>query len=548
MERKSLEEIFGTATSTSQVQQPGRKSLEEIFGTKTAQPEKRKSLEEIFSTTQKKTVSEQETGLKEFTTDVKQTTQNIKSNFLQGADKIAEINQAQKSGEQGSLSSLFQKFGAGAGAATKSIGDLLTGAVKSVLPQKAEDEVKKGLEKVVTTVLNTKLPNDKNITEFVIKPAIDKYESLKQTNPEAARNLSAFANIAMLATDIYGAGQGTKALKESLKKGVDIGKGASKVISEELNTTIATRVPKTINKLQEINTVKKTPTKALGEVLQGKTSDLKPGLESLVSLDTTGVKNYSDLNKKINSKISQLLKTVDKDLDVDSTKRLVQDFNLFYITEDGVATVSNPVKTAIEQLEELYRKTGDILEQANINTIKKKASTEGLTSSEVNKLARKYGSEFGKKAFSKTGDQLTSVNAQMYENVRSQIKQVARQSLRGAEAKKADELITSLLNTQKLIEKNIEAVNKLKQKIKDRNLLEKVGHAVGKYADVLTGGGLRGVIGGLLPRGVGYKTMNALDIEEILSKNLKIIQNAIDSNDEKQIIDNIKKLLKEKAN
>jgi hypothetical protein len=123
----------------------------------------------------------------------------------------------------------------------------------------------------------------------------------------------------------------------------------------------------------------------------------------------------------------------------------------------------------------------------------------------------------------------------MYENTRKAIKDVARSGINGEKAKLADQTMSSILNTQTLIKKNIEAVNKLQQRIQEMGLLGKFGHAVTKYADLLTGGTIRGVIGGLLPRGAGYKVMNALDLEEVLGRNLNIINNAIKSGKEADI-------------
>ena len=131
---------------------------------------------------------------------------------------------------------------------------------------------------------------------------------------------------------------------------------------------------------------------------------------------------------------------------------------------------------------------------------------------------------------------MTSVNAQMYENIRSGLKDVARQGMGGTEAATLDKTISSLYNTRALISKNVEAVNKLNQRIADRGPLEKIGNALAKYADILSGGSIRGLIGGLLPRGAGYKVLNALDLEERLQRNLQIINNALKSNSDAEII------------
>ena len=78
------------------------------------------------------------------------------------------------------------------------------------------------------------------------------------------------------------------------------------------------------------------------------------------------------------------------------------------------------------------------------------------------------------------------------------------------------------------------------EKIQERGLLERVGYKAAKVADILTGGSLRGIMGGILPRGVGYKVMNALDLEGVLQRNLNIIQNALKVGD-KELIQLLKK-------
>ena len=141
------------------------------------------------------------------------------------------------------------------------------------------------------------------------------------------------------------------------------------------------------------------------------------------------------------------------------------------------------------------------------------------------------GAKEREKAFGKTGEALTSVNAQRFENTRKALKEVARKGMEGKKAKALDESITDIYRVQDLVKKNAEAVNKLNQKIQERGLLERVGYYASKTLDMATGGSLRGVFGGLLPRGVGYKVMNALDLEKALQRNLEIIQRAIKAGD-----------------
>lgn len=283
--------------------------------------------------------------------------------------------------------------------------------------------------------------------------------------------------------------------------------------------------------------IKPEPTalEAVGQVLQGQTKDIKSGVKSLSSLDTKGVNTFSGLKTKITDKITELSQKVDADLALDPTKRKLVDLVVNTSSKGGKIVKLNPVEDALNQLDELYIKTGDKVGSQNIREVINEAKINGLTNQEVNDIARTYGQEFSSKAFGKTGEPLTSVNAQMYENTRRGIKSVARSGIKGAEAQKADKLMSDLYNTQTKITQNVEAVNKLRQKIQERGLFEKFGHALSKYGDILTGGSIRGFIGGLLPRGAGYKVMNALDLESALSKNLEIINKAIKSGSEADI-------------
>lgn len=309
--------------------------------------------------------------------------------------------------------------------------------------------------------------------------------------------------------------------------------GATKdVLGTVIKDTSAafSKIPRATDKLATIAKESINPTvskeKAIGEVLQGTTKDIKKASEGLNLIDTTGIKTYKELDNTINDKISTLARTVDNEFAQDTTKTILDNLTITKPTKAGGSVSVNYVDNALKQLEELYNKTGDIVSETDIRDLRNLAQTQGLTKLEINDIARTYGQEFGEKAFGKIGEPLTSVNAQLYENTRKGIKEVARNGLSSDAAKQADQAMSSLYNTRVLVKKNVEAVNKLMNRIEERGLVEKIGHSVSKYADILTGGGLRGFVGGLLPRGAGYKTLNALDLENLLERNLKIIQQA----------------------
>lgn len=278
-----------------------------------------------------------------------------------------------------------------------------------------------------------------------------------------------------------------------------------------------------------------TPEEATGQIIQGKTEDVPAALRTLQSIDTTGVKTTADLQAKINSEIKPLAEQVDTELSKDPTSRPISTFEKT-VGEGGNATKINYVQEAINNLKELYTKTSDAKGLAEIKAIETKVdglrgadgkiikNASGLTNKEVNDLSRKYGSEFGSKAFAKvSGDPLTSVNAQKFENIRMGLKDTARQGLGGAEAKALDAKLSDLYDTKKLIDKQVERVNTQSQKTSKQGIIPKmVGKGV-KILDTVTGGPIK-AIGKVMGAQGSSGVMDALELEGNLSKNLGIIK------------------------
>lgn len=319
------------------------------------------------------------------------------------------------------------------------------------------------------------------------------YGGVKEVIPETMRNVEAVANIAA------GLPAG-KALYSAGGMGVGAAKRGLNVMSP-----------------------KPTPEQAMGQVLQGKTSDIAKGQKAFSAIDTKGVKTYAELGDKIDDAVSKQGKLVDMELSKDATSYPLQTLVTAEKSAGGKVVKTNYVQDALTQLQELYAKTNNAVRSVEMEELLAKAQTAGLTKKEVNDIARLYGSEY--RAFNpSSGVPLTSVNAQGYENVRKGLKEVARRGL-GDTAKELDETLSGLLNTRRLIDKNVEAANRLRQKIDERGLGEKVGRAVLTAIDVATLGTAKGALLKMLPRGLGYKTKNYLDLEDSLRRNLKIIEN-----------------------
>jgi len=282
-------------------------------------------------------------------------------------------------------------------------------------------------------------------------------------------------------------------------------------------------------------TAQKTKEEVAGKIITGKTKDKSLGVKALESIDTKGVKTFEDLEDKLTNKIIELSKNIDKKLDKDTSVQKLKDMVTKAKSISGKEVKTNYVKTALEHLQEVYRKTGDNVGVQNIKDTIKKATTTGLTKKEINNIARSYGVEFGKKAFSKTGEPLTSVNSKLYETVRKGLKEKARETAAGLGTKEMDKTMSAIYRTRDLVRKNKEEVNKLQQKIQERGLGEKLGRGAFNALNMATMGGLKGFIERGMGRGTGLKTLNYLEIEKNLAKNLKLLEKANKSNTKSQL-------------
>lgn len=371
---------------------------------------------------------------------------------------------------------------------------------------------------------------------------------LEQSNPEAVRFIEDSLEVAKgsgeVATAALTADMVARGVSATARAGADTVKRQTQRLVDSSKELIK-RAPEAKDAFTQVKNTVKTPKDiegVTGEVLQGKPVDVSKGIDTFKHIDTTGVKTFKQLGDKIDDAIPRYADIVDDALKQDPTRYSLDKLATQFTTKGGTKIATNYVDDAMKHLKEMYQKIGDVKMASQMDDLIKTANEQGLTRLEVNDISRLYGSTFGKKAFSKLGDPLTSVNAQMYETVRSGLKDVARQGIGGEAAKEADRVLSSLYNTRRLVENNISRVNALNQKIASMGLVEKIGHHVAKYADMLSGGAIRGFVGGMLPRGAGYKVMNALDLEQRLAENLKLINSALQTQSQVEIIKAVEKL------
>lgn len=258
------------------------------------------------------------------------------------------------------------------------------------------------------------------------------------------------------------------------------------------------------------------------EIVQGKTKDINAATKALSELDVSDINTYDDLHDAIKTQIVAKAGVQDDVFDAFTETRLLDDFSKT-VGKGKNKITDNVVSRSLDNLEELYTKSARFEDVARIQDLRDTAMSEGLTVKQINRIAREYGSDF--RTFSKGGEPLTSVNAAMHETTRTALKNTARDMVPDSTVVKSmDEAMSNLYRTEANVAKMKEAVNKLGQRIKKRTVMEKLGRAIFNTIDAATGRLTSGFIQAGFPRGQGLKTLNALELEDLLSKNLTKLQ------------------------
>jgi len=371
-----------------------------------------------------------------------------------------------------------------------------------------------------------------------VQGAVGAYEGL----PEEVRgNIEAVGNIASVIPAIGASGKaaqvGIKAAKEGAEAAVEGTKNAISRVSRVTGEALDER------RISNIDKAKKDIDSTVGQIVQGKPKDIEKAKRALSNIDTEGVKTYKDLNERIGDNVEALSEKLDEFLDEQPGTLKSDDVAIETKVGDTVVR-QNFVDDALEQLSELYTTIKDAPAAARIENIRTQFNAGGLTRKEINNIAKEYGREFGSKAFGKTGEALTSVNAQAYENTRKGIKSAFRNTVEGDLPKQIDSQISDLIQTGQLTKKMEERVNALYQKVKNRGLAEKIARKLGDVVNLATLNTVQGFIGKFIPSNVGLKTLNSIDLENALSKNLKKIESLLEKTDDTEVVDGLVEIIK----
>lgn len=274
-----------------------------------------------------------------------------------------------------------------------------------------------------------------------------------------------------------------------------------------------------------LSTLEQDRLKRAGKIVLGERADQAIAAKTLPTIDTAGVKTYSELGNRLDSEVKKSLETVDREFASDVTPRKLKELTQTVKVGVGNKSLSgkiNHVENALTQLGDYYKKTRDLPKALRIKGLVQKARNEGLTPSEINELAKEHGRNLN--GFNANGELASGLSKQAAENTRAGLKNTARGFLTSDTAKQADKRASELIKTKSLVDDVAEKVNSLEQKFEKRNIFKKGAGMVGKALNIALGGTPKSFVQGmLLESNIAQKTPNYLAIQEKLAKNLKLL-------------------------
>lgn len=460
--------------------------------------------------------------------------QNTAEAQLAAGDQITSgFQQVQKGASEGSapaknLSDVLNNVGTGAkdiglGAAHMAAGGIgavaapISGAVKSIgalpAPNQGDtnDNVGDRWNKSIQPLVDTFSDNP------TVQKLVTKHPSLLEAIPD-------FLSIALTLMGGKEAPETGSALEDAadstIKSATPIAKGTGELMGKGADAVVNT-VSDVTGKVKEGIKPNVTPKEATGNIIQGKTEDIPAAQRILSNLDHTGIKTYADLQAKLDEQAKSLTKQVDNEFGKDSSGgHSIKSFEQT-IGEGKSAVKVNYVKQAIADLKDYYAKTNDAQGLAKIQKLENSAKIKGMTYKDVNDLARLHGKELN--AFNANGQAASGLSKQAAENTRSGLKDTARQGLGNDSARALDRQLHETLDTKKLIDKQVESVNKAAQKTPKQGVIPKTIGKVVKGLDVVTGGPLK-ALGKTMGMAGSTDALSATELEGNLAKNLKSVK------------------------
>ena len=342
----------------------------------------------------------------------------------------------------------------------------------------------------------------------------------------ALKDVGAVGNVAQLAGTTVAAGQVASGMGDignipSVKAALGTAKGAVGAATDAV-----TGLPSTI-KTRIVGTPPTAPD-LVGKITQGTGSDIPVAQRALSSIDTSGVKTFSDLSSQLDSTIKSNTASVDTELGKNTNTFTPEDTTKTIDNGTPNPIQSNPVQDAIDQLKTFYQKTNDTSALADITKLETKyQSGNGLTLQDINNLAREHGSELN--GYNANGELASGLSRQAAENTRTALKDFVRTTNAGLNngtdpTAGIDKNTSDLIKTKGMVDEMTQKVEQLENKIKSYSPLQRLGRFAGKAVNMFSGGMVKGFLRSVMGIGGDQGTsMNALDLQNSLAKNLQLL-------------------------
>ncbi len=372
-----------------------------------------------------------------------------------------------------------------------------------------------------------------------VAPVVQEYWKFKQQNPLSASYLENAGSIWWFALDVAWWWVAKKPLQEWVEQvarqwakqfsaASDLIGSTTKQVWEgiqSVTTPLFKWVSNIWNKANKLLWVeKKSFDDLVWSVIQWKTSDIWPATRTIENLwlKPEELKNikYADLSKRIDDARAPIAQ--EQDAIASNYKWLLSPENTKTVKKVWNKEVSeNFIQKSLDQLEDLYTQTSSLEDIARIQNTKELLASWKMTMNDAVNLAREYWSM--KKWFTAAGDAMKSAQWVWYENVRKWMKDFIRDTIWDPRFKELDSKYSDLMSTKWNIDKAVEWVNKIRQKMLDEWAGAKLVRMLDEAAQYASLGWRWKIKWMFAASGVGKKTLDRHWIEQQLEKSLKKI-------------------------
>lgn len=439
---------------------------------------------------------------------------NVGHDFMSGTQTILNNDAEDAGGQKSDFNTKLQNTGEFA----KMVFSPITNAINPVIQRDAA-----GLEnnKTFQDAANSSAGGAVETVQDKVKNITDQ---IAQAHPELAKNTDALVNIGNLIAGEFGGPEVSDTTAGLVNKGTE----AIAPVVQKVADAVAAPVEMLKNRSAAADVA--AGEKAAGQVVQGVGSDIPAAKNALTQIKIPENPTYQNLTESLDAKIKSDSELLDQAADTNPTKTKLSDLD--QTVKVGDETINkNPIRDALTQMSDYYKKIGNVDEYAKVKTLETKAINEGLTIKEINQIARDQGKLLP--GFNVNGELATGLNKKAFELTRSGVKDVARKLYGDPSLEAMDSQISDTIKTRDLIADVADKVQKAKQKIPTLNWYQKGGALIGRGAaalDTILGGAPSAFVKKFLGFAKdGQGSLDPIGLEKALKDNLNRIQKLTDS-------------------